>query len=144
MKNRVLTCVFAALAACGAATAVRAQAPAQKHKLVVQISSGDPKTWDVALNNVDNLVAALGRDNVDLKVVAYGPGLGVYKKAGAAAARFAKMKQEDPGLDFLACGVTMKKMKLTEKDLVPQITKIPSGIVRIVELEEQGYSYVRP
>jgi len=143
MKGRIRIWALAALAVCGAAAA-KAEGTAQKHKLVVQISSADPKTWDVALNNVDNLVAALGRDNIDLKVVAYGPGLGVYKKTGATAARFAKMKQEDPTLDFLACGVTMKKMKLTEKDLVPEITKIPSGIVRIVELEEQGYSYVRP
>ncbi len=133
-----------ALAICGAAAA-RAEGTAQKHKLVIQISSGDQKSWDVALNNVDNLVTALGKDNVDIKVVAYGPGLPLYKKSdGKAAERIAKMKQSSSNLEFLACGVTMKKMGLTEKDLDPEATKIPSGIVKIVELQEAGYSYVRP
>lgn len=146
MIKRLIGVGLAAVLAAGVApAAVNAQGPAQKHKLVIQISAGDAKTWTTALNNVDNLVSALGADNVDIKVVAYGPGLAVLeKKSAEMAAHIAKTKQASPAVDFLACGVTMQKQGVSEKDLDAGVTKIPSGIVKIVELQEQGYSYVRP
>lgn len=122
------------------------QAPAKKHKIVLQISSADPDTWKTAFNNVDNLIAAFGKDNVDIKVVAYGPGLAAFNKAnGKEAERIAGSKKMCPlGLEFSACSVTMKKVGVYAKDLAPYVDTAGSGVVRVLQLQEQGYVYVRP
>jgi hypothetical protein len=49
-----------------------------EHKVVIQVSSDDPQTQKVALNNALNLQKAYGMDNVQVEVVAYGPGLSIF------------------------------------------------------------------
>ena len=55
-----------------------AQAPqaSVRPKVVLQVSDADPAKWSLALNNAKNVQTDLGAANVDLEVVAYGPGTG--------------------------------------------------------------------
>ena len=143
--SRLIVAAAAVLAAGLWASSARAQAP-KKHKIVLQISSADPAVWKTAFNNVDNLIAGFGAGNVDIKVVAYGPGLAVFKKANEPMARhIAGAKKMCPlGLEFSACSVTMKKVGVYAKDLAPYVDTADSGIVRVLQLQEQGYVYLRP
>src|SRR5215469_12516436 len=53
-----------------------------------------------------------------------------------------------PGkIQFSACNNTKQGMEKTEGraiSVVPEATIVPSGVVRLMELQEQGWSYVRP
>ncbi len=91
-------------------------------------------------------MAGFGADNVDIKVVAYGPGLAAFEKANEKTAeRIAGAKKMCPlGLEFGACSVTMHKLGVYARDLAPYVETAPSGIVRVIQLQEQGYVYVRP
>ena len=115
------------------------------HKLVIQVSSDDAKTQTLALNNAANLQETLGMDNVKIEVVAYGPGLSLLTKKSKASSRVKSLAQQD--IRFSACGNTMEKIaKKTGKK--PQLTEgvqvVNAGVARIMELQEQGYSYIRP
>ena len=127
-------------------SAVGAIRSGRKHKVVIQVSTDDPKTWDVTLNNVYNIIAGAGADNVDIQVVAFGPGLGIFKKNNAEIAeRLAKYKEICPlGLRLNSCAVTMKKTGVKQEDLSPVVETTASGVLRIIELQEQGYTYIRP
>lgn len=116
-----------------------------EHKIVFQISSSDPVTQNLVLNNAVNIREHYGRDNVDVVVVAYGPGLSMLTKKNKQAKRVKSLAQE--GIVFDACHNTMKAIeKKTGK--LPVLTDgvkiVPAGVGQIVELQEKGYSYVRP
>ena len=116
-----------------------------EHKVVFQISSADPVTQNLVLNNAVNLRKQLGADNVDVVVVAYGPGLSLLTKASKQAERVKSLAQE--GITFDACSNTMHAVqKKTGKMpvLIEGVKVVPAGVSRIVELEEKGYSYIRP
>ena len=49
----------------------------QKQRVVFQVSDADPAKWNLALNNARNVQQDLGQDNVQIEIVAYGPGLGI-------------------------------------------------------------------
>ncbi|MEA3413643.1 MAG: DsrE family protein [Pseudomonadota bacterium] len=116
-----------------------------EHKVVIQISTDDPRTQKIALNNAVNLQKAYGMDNVQIEVVAYGPGLGIFTGKSAESSRVPSLSQQD--IKFSACGNTMDKVKRKSgktPELVEGVGVVPAGVQRIVELQEAGYAYIRP
>lgn len=121
------------------------QANAEKQKLVIQVSTDDPRTQTIALNNAVNVQKALGMDNVDVEIVAYGPGLGLLTKKSKQAQRVSSLAMQD--ISFSACGNTMAKVekKSGKKPvLIDGVKVVPAGVLRIMELQQQGYAYLRP
>lgn len=115
------------------------------HKIVIQVSTDDARTQKIALNNAVNVQKLYGMDNVDIEVVAYGPGLGILTTKSKEAQRVKSLALQN--IKFSACGNTMAKIeKKTGKK--PQLTEgvgvVKAGVARIMALQEQGYSYLRP
>ena len=79
------------------------------HKLVIQVSTDDPRTQVIALNNAVNLQKLYGMDNVQIEIVAYGPGLGLMTKKSKQAQRVTSLAMQD--ITFSACANTMAKVK---------------------------------
>jgi len=141
---RFSSIIFSALLAFMLPAAAYADSDAE-HKLVIQVSSSDPLTQKIALNNAVNVQKALGIDNVDVEIVAYGPGLGLLTKASSQKDRVASLAMQN--IKFSACGNTIKKV--TKKKgkppvLIDGVKVVSAGVLRIMELQEQGYSYLRP
>ncbi|WP_455376292.1 DsrE family protein [Kaarinaea lacus] len=117
----------------------------KKHKVVIQVSTDDAKTQKIALNNAVNVQKLMGIDNVEIEIVAYGPGLGLLTPKSKEAARIKSLALQD--ITFSACGNTMAKVeKKTGKkvQLTEGVKVVEAGVARIMELQEQGYSYIRP
>jgi len=115
------------------------------HKVVIQVSSNDAKAQNVALSNAVNLQKYYGIDNVVIEVVAYGPGLSLMTKKSKLSTRVKSLAAQD--IRFSACKNTINMMT-KKRGVKPVLTEgvdvVPSGIVRAVELQEQGYAYIRP
>lgn len=127
-----------------------ASAEGETHKVAIHVDQNDPQVMNMALNNVANLTSyyeAQG-DEVIVEVVAYGPGLNMYVEGKSPVAdRIASMSLENEGLRFSACENTHRAM--SEKaghdvELLPEAEMVPSGVVRLIELQEDGFAYVRP
>ena len=115
------------------------------HKLVIQVSTDDPRTQKIALNNAVNLQKLYGMDNVVIEIVAYGPGLGLMTSNSKQASRVESLAMQD--ITFSACQNTMNKMaKKTGKKpvLLEGVRVVPAGVARLMEAQEQGYAYIRP
>ena len=115
------------------------------HKLVIQVSTDDPRTQKIALNNAVNLQKIYGLDNVVIEVVAYGPDLGLMTKKSKHAARVTSLAQQN--IVFSACSNTMKKVKKKTGKLpvlLEGVQSVNAGVDRIMTLQEQGYAYLRP
>ncbi len=122
-----------------------AQAGEVKNKLVIQVSTDDPRTQKIALNNAVNLQKLYGMDNIVIEIVAYGPGLGLLTKKSGQASRVESLALQD--IHFSACGNTMKKVaKKSGKMpvLLEGVDQVTAGVARIMELQQQGYAYIRP
>jgi hypothetical protein len=105
----------------------------------------DPSKQELILNNASNLLDAYPPGQVEVEIVAYGPGLRLMFAENVNAQRIDSLSQS--GVKFSACGNTLKGMtKLLgeEPKLNPQAKVVPGGIVRIGELVKQGYIYVKP
>lgn len=127
------------------ATTSLTQAAEVKNKLVIQVSTDDPRTQKIALNNAANLQKLYGMDNVVIEIVAYGPGLGMLTQKSSQADRITSLAMQD--IHFSACGNTMKKV--AEKSgkmpkLLEGVDQVTAGVARIMELQQQGYAYIRP
>ena len=120
------------------------------HRVVVQVDTNDPAMMNFALNNATN-VAQYYKDlgeKVSIEVVTFGPGLHMLRDdTSPVKARIEVMALTTPEISFKACGNTqenMQKAETKEIPLIPQAQVVKSGVVRILELQEQGWSYVRP
>lgn len=120
-----------------------AQMPADtRQRLVVQVSDDSPKTWNQALNNAANVQKELGKENVDIRIVVYGNGIGMLKLDSVVAER---VKQAvDGGIAVVACENTMKGRKIVRADMLPYSGYTKAGIVDIMQRQRDGYVYVRP
>ena len=130
-----------ALAALQPAIAADSAAKA-KARMVMQVSDADPARWNLALNNLRNVQQELGRENVDLEVVAYGPGIGMLKMDSPVGNRIADAVKS--GIHVVACENTMHGQKLTRADMLPTIGYVRAGVVELMEKQRAGYAYIRP
>lgn len=137
----------AALALCLAAPALAA---GETHHIAIQVNSDDAKTMNMALNNAVNVTRyyeAQGDDAV-IELVVYGPGLTMMiPDRSPVEDRLNTMMLEYGNMSFSACGNTHRNWSQREGAdiaLIDGVSITPSGVVRLVELQEEGYAYVRP
>lgn len=116
-------------------------APA-KTKVIMQVSDADSGKWNLALGNARNMQKALGAGNVDIEIVAYGPGIGMLKADSSAAANVRDAVAS--GMTINACENTMANMHLSKSEINPAAGYVPSGVVEIVQRQQNGYAYLRP
>lgn len=116
------------------------------HKVVIQSSNSDPELQGLALVIASNLQKHYGMDNVEIEVVGYGPGFGILTKGNPNEQKVVNLIAQD--VKFSACEGTMKFIASQNKGKMPDLIKgvgtVPDGAVRVIELQEQGYSYLYP
>jgi uncharacterized protein len=114
----------------------------EKHRVVFQVSDNDPAKWNLALNNARNVQADLGKGNVQIEIVAYGPGLAMLKSESPVSARLAQAL--DGGVGLLACENTMQNTKVARDDMYGGIAYVQAGVTHIMKRQKEGWAYIRP
>jgi intracellular sulfur oxidation DsrE/DsrF family protein len=119
------------------------------HRVSFQVDQNDPAVMGLTLNNIAN-IALFYQDQLEtlhIEVVAFGPGLNMLREdTSPVKARIASGKETVPNLVFSACHNTLMAMEKREGKpikLVPQARIVPAGVVRLVQLQEDGWSYIR-
>jgi intracellular sulfur oxidation DsrE/DsrF family protein len=127
-------------------------ADAKSHHVAIQVDQNDPQVMNLALNNASNVIEYYRAKNedVDVDIVTYGPGLHMLRDdTSPVKDRIKRLKELTfPGkLQFSACNNTKQGMEKAEGktvSIISDATLVPSGVVHLMELQEQGWSYVRP
>ncbi len=135
---------FGAVVAGAAVSKAQAAAP-DKTKVVYHLNEFDRVQF--VLGNIENHFEGVGGpDKVTIALVVHGPALKAFHAASAnpeVKARLASFAKS--GVELDACGNTMKGQKVTLADLLPGFVSLDrGGVVRIAELQSQGYVYLRP
>lgn len=115
------------------------------HNVVFQFNKADQDYHNAVLFAVGEMVRRYG-DNITIVVTAFGPGVHILAKEPLRpVSEHIKQKVKslvDYGVKFHACGNTMKSLGWTEKELLPFSEVVKIGAADIMELQEQGYSYL--
>ena len=122
------------------------------HRVTIQVDQNDPAVMNLLLNNVTNIIETYnskGQD-VQIEVVAYGPGLHMLRDDTSPVKDRLKQISEfsfPSQIKFSACNNTKEAMEKREGHpitIVSQAGLVPSGAVRLMELQEDGWSYLKP
>ena len=131
--------------------AAMAAVPISKtHRLILQVNTNDPAAMNLTLNNASNVTQHYKEigEKVKIEVITFGPGLHMLRDdTSPVKARIEQMALSTPEVSFKACGNTQEKMHQAEdKDIpiVAQAQVVKSGVVRVMELQETGWTYVKP
>jgi intracellular sulfur oxidation DsrE/DsrF family protein len=127
-------------------------ADGKPHHVAIQIDQNDPQVMNMVLNNATNVIEYYRAKNqeVNVDIVAYGPGLHMLRSDTSPVQDRIKHLKEMvfPGkIQFSACNNTKEGMEKTEGhaiSVLPGASIVPSGVAHLMELQEQGWSYVRP
>lgn len=162
---RMFTAMFVLWTA-GALNAVAADQPAAKPKddvvkVVYHADFADPRRFSAMLTNIHNMVSTYQAELVDYDVRIVFVSWGIRfvtqdKLAGTPFAEDAALKQrradllarlatlrDTQGVKLEVCGITREQIGLDEKKLIPGVTIVRSGVVRIAELQHQGFAYLK-
>jgi intracellular sulfur oxidation DsrE/DsrF family protein len=124
------------------APALAQSTAAGQNRVVMQVSDADPGKWNLALNNARNLQSDLGAANVEIEIVAYGPGIGMLKADSVVGNRIGEALGS--GVKVAACENTMRGQKLAKSDMLSGISYVGAGVVEIMQRQQQGWAYLRP
>ena len=120
------------------------------HNVVLHVDENDKGRMNMVLNNASNInkyYQSKG-EKVDIEIVAYGPSLNMLIDGKSPVKeRIASMGMAMENLQFSACGNThanMSKKAGKKIALLSEAKMVPSGVVRLMELQEDGWSYIRP
>jgi intracellular sulfur oxidation DsrE/DsrF family protein len=120
----------------------------KQHRVVIQVDQDDPKAMNLALNNAANLKEYWDKkgEKSQIEFVAFGPGLQMMRSdTSPVRDRIAELSKK--GVVFSGCGNTRANQSKAENkqiDLLSEVQEVPTGVARITELEEQGWTYLRP
>lgn len=112
------------------------------HKVVFQVSDDDSRKWNLTLVNAMNVIAELGRRDVAMEIVVYGPAIDMLKIESEVAPRVDEAIAS--GVNVVACENTMRGMHITAEDMLPGIRYTRSGVAYLIKKQKAGYAYIRP
>lgn len=143
--NKLLRIGVHTVLACLILTFAGALFAGEKQRVVYHVSDMDK--IDFALRNLANHIEGVGGpENVELHLVIIGPAMqGFTQSKVDPKVKEALTKLAAEKVQLEACGNTMSKMSLKLADLVPGFVELPQGgVVRLAELQMQGFVYIRP
>ena len=120
----------------------------RKHKIVYHLTEAGVDKAKFVLGNIQNNIDGVGGlEHIEaIELVVHGPALKTFVTASIDPDIRGKLDRlQVQGVAFGACGNTMKTFNLTLEQLPPGARYLPQGgVVRVIELVEQGYVYIRP
>lgn len=117
-----------------------AEVDQKKHKIIIQLTSGDTNVHKMVVRQIGNLLAAAPKSKVE--VVCHANGISMLMTAQTKVQpKISELKMK--GVAFIACENTMLDKKITKAEIIPEAGYVKVGILEIVQKQEEGWSYLR-
>ena len=113
-----------------------------KQRVIFQVSEAAPAKWVLTLNNVRNIQAELGKDNVEVEILAYGPGIDMFKFESQVGVGLAQALADKVVL--IACENTMTNTKVSRDEMYSGVSFVKAGVVHLMKRQREGWAYIRP
>ena len=144
-RNLLILTLSALIFASSLITISYAQSDGEERSLVIQMNTSDPEKQGHVLSNIVNLQKHYGMDNINIEVVAYGPGIWMVTDKSELSARVESLMLQN--VVFTACGNTLDTVERTSgtrPTLLEDVELAQAGIARIMDLQSEGWNYLSP
>ena len=112
-------------------------------KIVFSVTENSEHALDHILSVANNVLKFYGPENVQMKIVAYSQGIELLnKKNEATSVRVDALMQYE--VEFVACGNTMRTLKIKKEDLIDDSVIVTAGVVELLESVQKGWIYIKP
>ena len=111
-------------------------------KIVIQVSAGNPVSWNQAHNVVGNLREVYGADT-QIELVTFGQGINMLKFDAPVSSRVVEA-QKNLGAKVYACENSMAKNKLSRGDMAPDVIYVRAGVEHMITRQREGWVSLRP
>ncbi len=112
-------------------------------KIVFSVTDGSPDSLDHILSVANNVLKFYRPENVAMKIVAYSKGIELLNRHNPiTSVRVDALMQYD--VEFVACGNTMRTLKIKEEDLVEGSVIVTAGVVELIESMKKDWTYIKP
>ncbi len=130
-------------------------------KVVYHADFADPRRFSAMLTSINNMVTYYENELVeyDVRIVFVAHGIRFVTDDPLSKTPFAEdaeMKarresnrgrmaalHEVKGVKLELCEITRSEVGLAEENLYPDVERVPSGVVRLAELQRQGFAYIK-
>ena len=115
-----------------------------QYKAVFHVDQKNEQVFNLALNNVINLLSAIPGQEHDLIVLLNGPAVGLVAREEAASFVERIQTLSAQGVRFQVCENALKRFEVSRESLIGGCQIIPAGIVGLIDLQNQGFAYIKP
>lgn len=117
-----------------------------KHHVVYQLNHGDAEYQTHILNSMSAMLTEFGGD-VQIAVVAFSKGIHVLAKEPKREVDkliYERIKgfSDNYGVEWIACGNTMRTVGYTNADMRPFAKVVQVGAAALMMYQEKGYAYI--
>ena len=147
--SKRVTGIFLGLLLCAPAFAAQQEVPLPDtfatKKVVLQISDPEPFKQTMVLNVASNLLTYYEGTEIDMEIVAFGPGLRLLQEGNANRERIKTLM--DMGVRFSGCENTVEnftKILGSPPKIQEGVTMVPAGAGRILQLNDAGWQILKP
>ncbi len=144
--RKVLTLMLLMFTLSFAETELAEPKPSMDHprKFIFPITKWDKDEVNHILGSANNVIKFYGVDNTEVVIVAYSQGIKTLLKNKDKEIRKRVQSLMTYDVEFVACGNTMKTLKIDKKELLDGVEVVTAGIVELIERQLRGYIYIRP
>ncbi|WP_144060552.1 DsrE family protein [Archaeoglobus sulfaticallidus] len=115
-----------------------------KLKVVFHLDFDDTPTFELSLANITNFLNDVGAETVDIALLANGFAVKLFVKASAMKFREKLEELHKQGVKFYVCNNALNVHNISKEDIFELCEVVPAGITKLVELQREGYAYIKP
>lgn len=115
-----------------------------KIKAVFHVDQNDEAVFNLALTNIVNFLAKVPPEKSDIVLVVNGPGVKLLPSEKITVFIDKINQLAESGVRMQACGNALKAMDIRPDALNEHWAVIPAGVVQVIQLQHEGYAYVKP
>jgi hypothetical protein len=121
-----------------------AHADVPRYKLLLQVTEDSVDKLRLALKHAQHAQDELGRDNIEIELVAWGPGVNTFRYYTPLGDELKEAHYR--GVRLVICEKSMRGAKLRIPDMIQTVnlSYVPSGLAEAVVRQSEGWTYAAP
>ncbi|WP_310599594.1 DsrE family protein [Desulfobulbus sp.] len=114
------------------------------YRAVFHVDLDEIKPLNIALANAGNLLRAIPEKHYDLVILFNGPAVNLLQTEQCAAYREEIWQLQQARVAFKVCRNALNRFNVDPESLIEGCEIVPAGIVALIELQQDGYAYIKP
>ena len=114
------------------------------YRAVFHIDMDEVKPFSLGLTNVANLLRAIPEKHYDLVILFNGPAVTLLQAEECAPFREEIWQLQQARVSFKVCRNALNRFNIPPENLIEGCEIVPAGVVSLIELQQDGYAYIKP